>query len=85
MSSFNDDGQSGGSRQAEKLLIISPSIADLDREAEMRGENYLYELATSLRLDVNAIRDAIFPEEEKENSMSMISIGLDVPGDDPDS
>jgi hypothetical protein len=51
----------------------------------MRGENYLYELATSLRLDVNAIRDAIFPEEEKENSMSMISIGLDVSGDDPDS
>ena len=85
MTSFNEDGQSGGSRQAEKLLIISPSIADLDREAEMRGENYLYELATSLRLDVNAIRDAIFPEEEKENSMSMISIGLDVSGDDPDS
>lgn len=62
-----------------------PSIADLDREAEIRGENYLYELAASLRLDVAAIRDAIFPEEDKQNSMSMISISLDVLGNEPDS
>ncbi len=85
MSSFNEDGQSGGSRQTEKLVIASPSIADLDREAETRGENYLYELAASLRLDVIAIRDAIFPEEEKQKSMSTISIGLDVSGNAPDS
>jgi len=68
------------------LLILSPpSIADLDREAEIRGENYLYELAASLRLDVAAIRDAIFPEEDKQNSMSMISISLEVSGNEPDS
>jgi len=65
--------------------LSPPSIADLDREAEIRGENYLYELAASLRLDVAAIRDAIFPEEDKQNSMSMISISLDVSGNEPDS
>ena len=67
------------------LILSPPSIADLDREAEIRGENYLYELAASLRLDVAAIRDAIFPEEDKQNSMSMISISLDVSGNEPDS
>ena len=85
VSSFNEDGQSGGSQQAEKLPIQSPTIADIDREAEIRGENYLYELATSFRLDVDAIREAIFPAEEKQDTMSLISVIIDISGNDPDT
>ena len=85
VSSFNEDGQSGGSQQAEKLPIHSPTIAEIDREAEIRGENYLYELATSFRLDVDAIREAIFPAEEKQDTMSLISVIIDISGNDPDT
>ncbi len=67
------------------MPIHSPTIAEIDREAEIRGENYLYELATSFRLDVDAIREAIFPAEEKQDTMSLISVIIDISGNDPDT
>ena len=46
----------------------------------------MYDLVSSFRLDVDVIRDIIFPAEEvnKQDSMSLISVNIDIDNKDPD-